>query len=144
MWKITIHDVLVLHGQHKALLGRDKKPTTMSNEDWEEMDMKAVSSIRMCLADNVIFNVRGEKTASGLWAKLESLYQSKSLLNRILLKKRLYSLKMKEGAKVSEHLNTFNDILSQLESIGVKMDDEDKAVTLLCTLPDSYDNLVTT
>ena len=46
--------------------------------------------------------------------------------------------------KVSEHLNTFNDILSQLESIGVKMDDEDKAVTLLCTLPDSYDNLVTT
>ena len=53
-------------------------------------------------------------------------------------------LKMKEGAKVSEHLNTFNDILSQLESIGVKMDDEDKAVTLLCTLPDSYDNLVTT
>ena len=51
---------------------------------------------------------------------------------------------MKEGAKVSEHLNTFNDILSQLESIGVKMDDEDKAVTLLCTLPDSYDNLVTT
>ena len=23
------------------------------------------------LADNVIFNVRGEKTASGLWAKLE-------------------------------------------------------------------------
>ena len=144
MWKIKIHDVLVLHGQHKALLGRDKKPTTMSNEDWEEMDMKAVSSSRMCLADNVIFNVRGEKTASGLWAKLESLYQSKSLLNRILLKKRLYSLKMKEGAKVSEHLNTFNDILSQLESIGVKMDDEDKAVTLLCTLPDSYDNLVTT
>lgn len=144
MWKITIHDVLVLHGQHKALLGRDKKPTTMSNEDWEEMDMKAVSSIRMCLADNFIFNVRGEKTASGLWAKLESLYQSKSLLNRILLKNRLYSLKMKEGAKVSEHLNTFNDILSQLESIGVKMDDEDKAVTLLCTLPDSYDNLVTT
>ena len=52
--------------------------------------------------------------------------------------------KIKEGAKVSEHLNTFNDILSQLESIGVKMDDEDKAVTLLCTLPDSYDNLVTT
>ena len=96
------------------------------------------------VADNVIFNVRGEKTASGLWAKLESLYQSKSLLNRILLKKRFYSLKMKEGAKVSEHLNTFNYILSQLESIGVKMDDEAKAVTLLCTLPDSYDNLVTT
>jgi hypothetical protein len=51
---------------------------------------------------------------------------------------------MKEGAKVSEHLNSFNDILSQLESIGVKMDDEDKAVMITCTLPDSYDNLVIT
>ena len=113
---------------------------------WRERNSRFFEGNPSSKQNVVLENCKGSKTetAFGLWAKLESLYQSKSLLNRILLKKRLYSLKMKEGAKVSEHLNTFNDILSQLESIGVKMDDEDKAVTLLCTLPDSYDNLVTT
>nr|CAD1829287.1 unnamed protein product [Ananas comosus var. bracteatus] len=50
---------------------------------------------------------------------------------------------MKEGTKVSDHLNVFNDIICELESIGEKMKYEDKAITLLCTLPDSYETLIT-
>nr|CAD1834518.1 unnamed protein product [Ananas comosus var. bracteatus] len=115
----------------------------MADDEWEEMDMKALATIRMCLADEVLFNIIGEKTAFGLWAKLESLYQNKSITNRIFLKRRLYSLRMKEGTKVSEHLNVFNNIICELESIGEKMKDEDKAITLLCTLPDSYETLIT-
>lgn len=64
--------------------------------------------------------------------------------NQILLKRRLNSLQMKEGTKVSEHLNTFNNILNQLESVDVRMEEEDKVITLLCTLLHSNDNLVTT
>jgi hypothetical protein len=40
---------------------------------------------------------------------------------RQLLRVVSYLSKTKKGAKVSKHLNTFNDILSQLESIGVKI-----------------------
>eukprot|EP00253_Pinus_taeda_P018222 PITA_18222 len=80
------------------------------------MDDRALSRIRLCLADDVLFNIVSEKTAAGLWSKLEKLYMTKSLTNRILLKQQLYSLRMKE---------------------------EDKAITLLCSLPESWDHFVT-
>ena len=59
------------------------------------------------------------------------------------LKRQLYSLQMKEGTKVVDHLNTFNTRIVQLTSMEVKFEDEDKAITLLCSFPGSWDNLAT-
>jgi hypothetical protein len=50
---------------------------------------------------------------------------------------------MKEGTKVVDHLNTFNALIVQFTSMEVKFKDEDKAITLFCSLPESWDNLVT-
>ena len=90
-----------------------------------------------------MFNIVSEKTAAGLWTKLEKLYMKKSLTNRILLKRQLYSLRMKKGTTISDHLNTFNTLLGKLENIEVKFDSEDKAITLLCSFPESWDHFVT-
>jgi hypothetical protein len=68
---------------------------------------------------------------------------TKSLMSMIYLKRQLYSLRMKEGTKVVDHLNTFNTLIVQLTSMEVKFKDEDKAITLLCSLPESWDSLVT-
>ena len=75
--------------------------------------------------------------------KVRKLYMTKSLTNRILLKGQLYRLHMKEGTSITDHLNTFNTLLVQLESIEVKFESEDKVVTLLCSLPESWDHFVT-
>jgi hypothetical protein len=50
---------------------------------------------------------------------------------------------MKEGMRVVDHLNTFNTLIVQLTSMEVKLEDEDKAITLLCLFPESWDSLVT-
>jgi hypothetical protein len=105
--------------------------------------VKALSTIRLCLADDVLFNIVGDDTKSDLWSNLESLYMKKSLTSIIYLKRQLYSLQMKEGTKVANHLNTFNTLIIQLTSMEVKFEDEYKANTLLCSLPESSDNLVT-
>jgi len=49
---------------------------------------------------------------------------------------------MKDGDLVSENLNAFNTVVSQLASIDIKILDEDKCVSLLCSLPNSWDILV--
>ena len=51
---------------------------------------------------------------------------------------------MKEVTDLLEHLNTFNMLNTQLSSLGVNYEDEDKALLLLASLPTSYDHLVTT
>jgi hypothetical protein len=111
IWKVKMHDLLVQQGMVKTLLGKEKQPATITNEDWDEIDARALSAICLCLADDVLFNIVVEKTPANLWMKLEILYMTKSLTNKIFLKRQLYSLRMKEGTKITDHLNTFNTLL---------------------------------
>ena len=108
--------------------------------------MKAATTIRLCLVDDVMYHVMDEESPTIIWLKLESRYMSKSLTNKLYLKQKLYGLKMAKGSDLSQHINVFNQIISDLKRIDVRFDDEDKALMLLNSLPASstYENLVTT
>jgi hypothetical protein len=56
---------------------------------------------------------------------------------QVLSKQRLYGLKMAEGSDLSQHINLFNQIISDLRRVDVKFEDEDKALMLLNSLPTS-------
>ena len=45
---------------------------------------------------------------------------------------------------ILQHLNAFNKILSDLLALEVKLEEEDKTLLLLSSLPSSYDHLATT
>jgi hypothetical protein len=66
----------------------------------------------------------------------------KSLTNQLYLKQLLYTIKMKKGMTLCDHLHEFNKILMDLKNIDVQVDDEDQALILLCSLPDLFDNFV--
>ena len=68
---------------------------------------------------------------------------TKSLSNKLFMKKQLYSFRMKECIPILQHLNVFNRILSNLLTVEVMLK-EDKVFLLLPSLPSSYDHLTTT
>ena len=49
---------------------------------------------------------------------------------------------MEDGDSMKEHINAFLTLVSQLISIYIKMGEEYKCFTLLCSLLDSLDNLL--
>ena len=63
-------------------------------------------------------------------------------MNKLFLQKKLFHLKMDKNDTVTEHLNVYNTLVSQITSVGIKMAKEDKCITLLCSLSDSWDNLI--
>ena len=131
-------------GTHKAPLGIKKKPSRMEDDEWNVIDFRAKATIILCLSDEVLYNVMNEETTASLWYRLESLYMTKNLSNKLFMKNQLYSLRMKKGMPILQHLNTFNRILSDLLALEVKLEEEDKALLLLSSLPSSYDHLKTT
>eukprot|EP00253_Pinus_taeda_P033001 PITA_33001 len=141
LWKLKMDYLLVDKDQWIAV-DPGTKPTRVSDEEWKKLDQKAKSTIRLCVSDSVLLNVSEEATAKALWDKLRTLYQSKSLVNKLFLEKKLYNLRMKDGDSVTEHLNAFNIVVSQLSSVDIKISDEDKCISLLCSLLDSWDSLV--
>jgi hypothetical protein len=112
----------------------------MTDDKYEDLDEKALSVLHLSLSPDVLLEVINAKTAAELWKKLEELYMTKSLANKLRLKKRLYTIRMAEGTSIQSHLNEFNSICVDLESLDVKIDDENKAILLVVSLPPSFKN----
>ncbi|KAH9650266.1 hypothetical protein KPL70_026310 [Citrus sinensis] len=147
MWKVKMEALLVTQGLGDAIQPVTKKEgkefsTSKTPEQVTEIDRKARGTIILSLADSVIREVAKEPTVVDLWAKLESIYMKKSLANRLYIKKRMFTLKMMEGTPLDDHLDEFNKVCDTLETIDVALDDEDKALLLISSLPKSYGNFV--
>ncbi|KAL4385189.1 hypothetical protein GQ457_15G016970 [Hibiscus cannabinus] len=74
----------------------------MDDEDWEELQQRAAETIRLCLADEVVYHVMNLTSPAEIWKKFESRFMYKTI------------------------------------------EDEGRAMTLLCSLPPSYEHMVTT
>ena len=141
LWMLKMVYLLVDKDQWIAV-DPGTKPTKMLDGDLKKLDRKAKSTIWLCVSDSVLLNVSGEATVKTLWDKQGTLYQSKSLVNKLFMWKNMYNLRMKDGDLVTEHVNAFNTMISQLSSVDIKISNEDKCIILLFSLPDSWDSMV--
>ncbi|KAH9657436.1 hypothetical protein KPL70_023077 [Citrus sinensis] len=142
LWRLKMRALLVHQGLEETLGDprSEKKPSKLSNEEMQDALDKAHSTLILSLSDGVLREVGDQTTAVGLWKKLEDLYTKKSLTKRLCTKKRIYTLQMEEGSSLANHIDNFNRIILDLEDINVKLEDEDKAIILLSSLPPSYEH----
>ena len=73
-------------GLLKVLSGKDILSKFMSEDEKEELKMKTHSAIQLYLTNEVLRKVFDKDIVVSLWLKLESLYMSKSLTNKLNLK----------------------------------------------------------
>ncbi|GKB42755.1 hypothetical protein Tco_0887697 [Tanacetum coccineum] len=116
LWKIKMRALMVQQGCDAAL-------------ETLPVDMEAVTK---------------ETTAAEILTKLTSLYMTKSLANRLYLKKKLYTYYMSPGTKLGAHIDEFNKLILDLVNIDIEIEDEDQALMLLTSLSSSYENFVET
>lgn len=69
---------------------RGMKSTNMDDKKYQGMEVVAFSIIWMCLADTMNYDMVNEKTTHGLGLKLESLFMSNNVTNKLFMKCDLY------------------------------------------------------
>ncbi|MBA0615165.1 hypothetical protein Godav_015339, partial [Gossypium davidsonii] len=60
-----------------------------------------------------------EKTSSALWKRLETLYATKSLTNRLVLKQHLFTFRMNEGEFLKDHISQLITLLNDLKNVKI-------------------------
>ncbi|KAK5839321.1 hypothetical protein PVK06_008098 [Gossypium arboreum] len=121
-----------------VLLGIDKMPSILTDEEKKRKDRKALTQLHLYFSNEILQDVMKEKTVAALWKRLEQICMSKTLTSKLHMKQRLYAHRLEEGASVHEHLIVFKEILSNLEAMEVQYDKEDLGLILLYSLPPSY------
>ena len=105
---MQIEDYLYQKDLHEPLTWVKLK--SMTEENWKLKDRQALG----LLSRNMAFNIVKEKTTSGLLKALSNMYEKPSAMNKVYLMRRLFNLQMSETGSVSDHINEFNMIVSQL------------------------------
>ncbi|KAG8490652.1 hypothetical protein CXB51_013912 [Gossypium anomalum] len=119
LWQIKIQAVLAQMDLEDALLGIDKMPSTLTDEEKKRKDRKALTQLYLYLSNEILQDVIKEKTAVALWKRLEQICMSKTLTSKLHMKQRLYAHRLKEGVSPPSY-STFRDtILYSRESLTV-------------------------
>ncbi|GKF82621.1 hypothetical protein Tco_0244277, partial [Tanacetum coccineum] len=141
LWQIKMRALMAHQGCDAAL---ETLPANMEEGEKAALVKKAYSTLILCLGDRVLREVTKETTTVGIWTKLTSLYMTKSLANRLYLKKKLYTYYMSPVTKLGDHIDKFNKLILDLANIDIEIEDEDQALMLLTSLPSSYENFMET
>ena len=73
-----------------------------------------------------------------MWKKLSDQFQKKTWANKLALRRKLYSLRLREGDAVQEHIKEMTELFDELSVVGDPVSEEDRVVHLLASLPESY------
>jgi len=144
LWRCEVLDALNAQNLEEAVELQERLEE-MEENIWKKMNRTAYGVIRSCLSQDLKYNVMNEISAKKIWETLVSKYLTKSVKNRLHLKRWLYRFQLKRGVSVSDHINTYTKRLADLANVDVLIDEEGKALILLSFLPDEgYETLVLT
>ena len=119
-------------------------PTEDQKKKFRKRDQFALSKICLSVTENVQIYVRNCKSAKEAWDSLTGHFQENTLSKKIHWYKKLYAARMGPNATMEQHVNNIKIIAEHLESLGDPIKEKYLVMILISSLPDSYNNLITT
>ena len=103
----------------------------------------ALSHIVIRVNDELLHLITECETAKAPWDKLQAHFECDSLANHLFLNKKYLQTVMDENESIKSHLKHMKEITNKLAAIKAPVCEEDQVATLLGSLPDNYDTLLT-
>ncbi len=144
-WKIQVRIALMKDGLWNIVNGKENAPENEHADQAKFMTRrdKALAQIVLSIQPSLLYLLGDPEDPVVDWKKLENQYQKKTWANKLELRRKLFSLRLKEGELVQQHVKVMTEVFETLSVIGDPITEEDHVVHLLASLPEAYDMIVT-
>ena len=106
-------------------------------------DIKARRILTTSLTDDHVSLTMSCRTAKEMWDTLETINEKSGISNKLFLRQKFFRMRMEETTKMLDHITKVENLARQLEASRSHVEEDDIVMTLLSSLPNSYNNLVT-
>ena len=158
-WKFNMKCLLMEKGLWGFVTGTAVKPEVKtenadvnadavgkSREKLDEYNLKsdkAYSLIALSVEKDLQIHVSTKSTAKEAWESLKSQFEFVSVTQLVRLNRRFYAAKLEEGGDLMKHITEMTTLAEQLREMKEDISSKKFAVAILGSLPDSYDNFLT-
>jgi hypothetical protein len=143
-WKVQCRMALIKEGYWGIV---NKTETAPDGADGRQKFMtrrgKALALIGLTIDPSLLYLIGDEDDPCKVWEALQGQFQRKTWSNKLQLRKKLITLKLKEGGSVNAHVKEMTETFESLSIVDAPVSEEDRVVYLLASLPDSYNMIVT-
>lgn len=147
-WKVQARMTLLKDGLWQIVDGTETEPTDgdatpAAVAKFAGRRDKALATLVLSVDTSLLYLIANLDHPNSVWTKLSDQFCKKTWANKLELRRKLHSLRLKEGDSVQVHMKRMTEVFGQLAEIDSPLTEEDKVVYLLASLPDSFGVLVT-
>ena len=133
-------------GDSPEWLGSERAPAAAEADKYAKFVARrdrALAIIVLSVEPSLLYLIGDPEDPIIVWQKLADQFQKKTWANKLELRRKLYSLRLRDGDSVQDHIKTMTEVFDSLSVVGDPVSEEDRVVYLLASLPDSFSMLVT-
>ena len=145
-WKIQCRMALMKEGLWRIVTGEEVAPTGGSESERAKFASRrdrALATVVLSVDTSLLYLIGTPEDPVVVWKKLADQFEKKTWATRLDLRRKLHSLKLKDGDSAHDHIKVMTELFDALTVAGETVSEEDRVVYLLASLPDTYNVLVT-
>ena len=130
-WKLQCKMTLMKYGAWGFVDGTEVVPDEgdhVGQRKFSDRRNKALASIVLAVEPSLLYLLGDPKDPAEVWQKLADQFEKKSWANKLSLRRKLYSLKLKENESVQNHVKNMIEIFESLSVVGHVVEEEDRVV----------------
>ncbi|KAJ8468724.1 hypothetical protein ONZ45_g17140 [Pleurotus djamor] len=146
VWKIKMTDILTDLGLIGYVDGSERKPNDdapdLDKTAWSKKDKQALCTIRLRIADKLLVFAAGAKTSAEAWNAMRDMLEARGPIGIVLARRKFFRAQCVEGTSIEEHIRTLRSYQEELHGLGQKIEDPEFSITLLTSLPESWNSFI--
>ena len=143
-WKIQCKMALMKEHLWGIVSGTEAAPEDPeAARKFQQRRERALAIVVLAVEPSLLYLLGEPEDPKVVWNTLQGQFQRKTWANKLSLRRKLYNTRLEAGGSVKDHIRDLTEIFNEMAVVGDPVEEDDRVVHLLASLPEDYNMLVT-